>query len=209
MNPTELLAVILRFALDSVLACLILDPKRDPKDLNAEREAAAAMLAALDPRDAVQAFFAARTVTAHHTSVECSRRAALPGMPDAMVARLIATGIRLSRQSVQMIEALEQCKGAAHSEAAADPHEAVLAASAPLQASRSEQQPGPQTSADSNDAQDPLSSEKSPAAPGITPPAPLYVSRQQRRHAERQAAKAARRLEMQRALQDRLGKRAA
>jgi hypothetical protein len=130
MTPSDLIVSVLQFALNSVLASLTLDPARDIDELKAEREAAAAMLAALNPRDAIQAAFAARAVAAHHAAMECFRRAALEGVPDALMTRLFASGMSLSRLSMQLIKALEQRKAMARPGASVDPLEAILAANA-------------------------------------------------------------------------------
>ena len=190
MTRSDLAVAVLQFALNSVLASLTLDPGRDVEALKTEREAAAAMLADLNPRDAIQAAFAARAVIMHHAAAECFRRAALPGAPDAMVNRLMATGAALSRQSAQLIQAMKQCKGEPRPAAPIDP---AALARAHVQAARAAQpqpvKPAPQTAFE---AKNPMPSEKPPTQPGMTPPAPRPLTRAERRRAQKLAAKAAR-----------------
>jgi hypothetical protein len=88
----------LSFMLNAVLAALTLDPNRDVDDLKCEREAAAAMLAALQPRDAIEAALAARVVVAHHAAMECFRRAALAEVSDLLMGRLFAKAMALSQR---------------------------------------------------------------------------------------------------------------
>jgi hypothetical protein len=132
MNPADLILSILRFALNSVLASLTIDPQRDVEDLKSEREAAAAMLTQLNPRDAIQAALAARAVTAHHASMECFRRAARLEGTDVMFRQLMATGSALSRQSEQLIKTLEQRQGIVRTGKPANPLDAAFAAAASM-----------------------------------------------------------------------------
>ena len=112
MKPSDLIISILQFALQSVFASLSLDLDRSIEDLKAEREAAAAMLAELSPKTAIQASYAARAVIMYHTSVECFHKAAIPGLSLSLKARFIGHGSALSRHSAQMMKLLAQEKRA-------------------------------------------------------------------------------------------------
>ena len=95
MTAIDFAAAAFRFALNSILAALTLDPTRDVEDLKNEREAAAAMLGELKPLDAIQAAYAARAVIAHHASMECFRRAAMADAT-AIVASSAPTTVPLA-----------------------------------------------------------------------------------------------------------------
>lgn len=190
MNRSDLAIAILQFALNSVLASLTLEPDRDVEDLKSEREAAAAMLADLNPRDAIQAAFAARAVTMHHAAMACFRRAALPDAPDVMVNRLMARGAALSRQSGQLIQAIKACKGESRPARAIDPAALARAATQTAQAARPQPaEPVPQTA---GEAKNPMSREKPPSQPGLIPTPDRLLNRAERRRAEKLAVKAAR-----------------
>jgi hypothetical protein len=160
----------LSFMLNAVLAALTMDPNRDVEDLKCEREAAAAMLTALQPRDAIEAALAARAVVAHHAAMECFRRAALAEASELSVGRLFAKAMALSQMSMQMMRMIDARKRAAPGawpSASANPLEAGLAGAPPRPRA-----PSPK---------DPMSSEPRPAtqaaatpgnpAPGRTAPA--------------------------------------
>ena len=57
-----------------------------------------AVLAALQPRDAIEAALAARAVVAHHAAMECFRRAALAEVSDLLMGRLFAKAMALSQR---------------------------------------------------------------------------------------------------------------
>jgi hypothetical protein len=126
------------------------------------------------------------------------------------VNRLMATGMALSRQSEQLIKALQKRKDTAGSGVSADA-KAILAAAATARATPAGQQPGAPASRPMKDmparnpgldspgtagspAPDPreaVSGDRGPAEPGNSPSAIQYRNRQERRQAERQAVKAA------------------
>jgi hypothetical protein len=132
-NPT------FRSMLDATLATLTLDPTRNVEDLKTEREAATAELAALQPRDATDAAFAARAVATHHAAMECFRRAAVPGLSDDVAMRLLNRAAALSRLSMQTVQLLEQRTGVVRGARAAAAVNPVAAAAA----ARGGQQPMP------------------------------------------------------------------
>jgi hypothetical protein len=126
MKPSDLFLSALQFALTTVLAALAIDADRSVEDMKMEREAAAAMLAELRPLNAIQASYAARVVIMFHTSMECFRRAAEPGISLALKARLLGRANALSRQSAQMEKLLLQAKRAGEPVSSASGMEAML-----------------------------------------------------------------------------------
>jgi hypothetical protein len=159
------------FMLYAVLASLTLEPERGVEDLKTEREAATAMLAALQPRDAVEAALAARAVATHHASMACFRRAVAVGLSDQMMSRLFATGTALSRMSMQLVRAIDARKRAAPGARAAatapNPVEAMSAIQCAHQPMPSEPSPGsPNGPAMATDlrTRHPVPSETRPAA---------------------------------------------
>jgi hypothetical protein len=169
MTQTVLNTPTIRFMLDSTLAALTLDPKRDPEDLRNEREAAAAMLTALAPRDALQAALAARAVSAHHAAMECFRRGALPEVPDVVMTRLLASGAALSRLSLQMIKALEQRKAMVRPATTVNPIETILANTTATESPSAGSQPTAQAPGFASRTQDPPPSEP-PRNKGVRSP---------------------------------------
>ena len=77
MSETDTAPPYLRFMLNAVLASLTIDSERDVADLMLERQAAAAMLAAFQVRNAIEAGLAAQAVTAFH-AYQRWRRGAVP-----------------------------------------------------------------------------------------------------------------------------------
>jgi hypothetical protein len=96
----------LRFMLNAVLASLTIDPDRSVKDLTIERQAAAAMLGALQVRNAIEAAFAAQAVAACHAAMECLRPAALMNASCRETGRVFATATSLSRMALRMVRAI-------------------------------------------------------------------------------------------------------
>jgi hypothetical protein len=204
MNRSDLAIAILQFALNGVLASLSVDSNRGVEDLKTEREAAAAMLADLNPRDAIQAACAARAVTMHHAAMECFRRAALPGMPDALARRLMATGATLSRQSEQLIQAIRAYKGESRSVATIDPAalakahaqaqhaQANHAQANHAQARAAQAQPAAPVEPAAAGANNPIHQENPLAGWSDGAPASRPLNRAERRRAEKLAAKATR-----------------
>jgi hypothetical protein len=98
-------STILRI-LSATLDTLPVDP--NPEVARAQREAATAALAALRPRDAVEAMFAAQAVAAHYAAMECFGRAAQPEVSDQVGMRLLGTAVALSRLAADQVRALER-----------------------------------------------------------------------------------------------------
>jgi hypothetical protein len=70
--------------------------------------AAHAALAALQPRDLIEAMLAARMIAAHHASIDSYRRAMLPGVTDPDVVRLRANAVAASRSFDAALRILEK-----------------------------------------------------------------------------------------------------
>jgi hypothetical protein len=113
-QPPPITTAGVRDMLMSMLDTLSVDPKRNVEELKVQRQAAAATLSALQPRDAIEAELAARTVTAHYAAMDCFRRAALPEVSDEMAIRLRASGSSLSRMAERLMTALERRARAPH-----------------------------------------------------------------------------------------------
>jgi hypothetical protein len=94
--------------LTSVLTALSPDPRGTAEDHDAHRNAAAALLGALHPGDAIQHMFAARTAAAHFATMDCFRRAGLPDQPDEGTSILLATADRMERMSVRSLNRLQR-----------------------------------------------------------------------------------------------------
>jgi len=160
--------------LATIFATLRLDPDRTPAQHQTQREAAAEMIAALQPRDPTEAAYAARAVAAHYGSMECFRRAALPDAPDNVADRLYGKATALSRMSTDMDRTLRQRQAetaCAQPQPAAQPS---MPAPPPSAAA-----PPPAASLPENPIgrQDPMSSERpSPAPPAATASRPATAA---------------------------------
>jgi hypothetical protein len=175
MKPSDLFLSAVQFALTSVLASLTTDPDRSVEELKLEREAAAAMLAELCPRSAVQASYASRVVIMFHAAMESFRRAAAPGISPSMRARHIGQANALARQSTQMEKLLLTAKRASESAAPGAGMEAMLLRAGEVVMQRNAAQtqaaqaqaaaaPAAPAPAASNERKNPIHQEKSPAA---------------------------------------------
>ncbi len=100
--------------LATIFGALRLDPDRTPGQLQIQRDAGAALIAALHPRDPVEATYAARAAAAHYASMECFRRAILPDTPDNAAIRWHGKAIALSRMNKDMIRALRESQAETH-----------------------------------------------------------------------------------------------
>jgi hypothetical protein len=99
--------------LSSVLAALPEDPQAAPEDRQTQSKAAAAALAALGPRDPIEAMQAARIVASHYAAMDCFRRSASHGLADPSDLRLYNAAASLSRVSADGLRALEKRRGRA------------------------------------------------------------------------------------------------
>jgi len=77
--------------------------------------AAHAALAAMQPRDLIEAMLAARMIAAHHASIDSYRRAMLPGLSDPDVIRLRASAVAASRSFDAALRMLEKRRAPATS----------------------------------------------------------------------------------------------
>jgi len=84
------------------------DPERTPAQRQTQRDAGAALIAALRPRDPVEASYAARAAAAHYGSMDCFRRAMLPDTPDSLGLRWHGKAVALSRMNIEMVRELRQ-----------------------------------------------------------------------------------------------------
>jgi hypothetical protein len=89
-----------------------LDLGRTPAQLQTQRDAGAEPIAALQPRNSVEASYAARAAAAHYGSMECFRRTMLPGTPDNAGLRWQGKALALSRMNTEMVRALRECQAA-------------------------------------------------------------------------------------------------
>jgi hypothetical protein len=95
------------------------DPERTPAQRQTQRDAGAALIAALRPRDPVEAAYAARAAAAHYGSMDCFRRAMLPDTPDSVGLRWHGKAVALSRMNIEMVRELRQGQAEAPRVAAA------------------------------------------------------------------------------------------
>jgi hypothetical protein len=163
--------------LATIFAALRLDPDRTPAQHQTQREAAAEMIAALQPRDPTEASYAARAVAAHYGSMECLRRAVLPDTPDNVADRLYGKALALSRMSKDMDRTLRQCQAEtprAQPQPAAQP-------SVPAPPPSAAASPPAAIPENPVGRQDPMSSErKSPARPAAPASQPETAAAAQR-----------------------------
>src|SRR5580692_8966593 len=90
-----------------------LDPERSPTQVQTQRDAGAALISALHPRDPVEATYAARAAAAHYGSMECFRRAMRADAPDGVGLRWTGKAVALSRMNIEMVRILRACQAEA------------------------------------------------------------------------------------------------
>jgi hypothetical protein len=165
--------------MDATVATIFGTLRRD------QRDAGAALIAALLPRNPVEATLAVRAAAAHFGSVECLRRTMLPDMPDNAGIRWAGKAVALSHMATAMLHALEQCQAApprAQPQAQLGARPAVPPAAASATAARPEaaaparpaggQAPvsaGGQAGSGTFDPRDPMPSERPVPAPAAVP----------------------------------------
>ena len=103
LDPATLAALV-RTTLDA----LPVNPDWSADEIAARREAALLAIAALGPRDPIEAMLAARATVTHYAVMECFRRAVQPDIEDAMAMRLRNNAIALSRLFTTTLRELEQ-----------------------------------------------------------------------------------------------------
>jgi hypothetical protein len=73
--------------------------------------AVSAALAAFKPADEIEGMIAAQAVAMHYASMECFRRAVIPGQPPEAASKLRKDGANLARGMADMLEALDRKRG--------------------------------------------------------------------------------------------------
>ena len=73
--------------------------------------ATTAALAAFKPADEIEGMIAAQAVALHHASMECFRRAAIPGQTSDAASKLRKDGANLARAMADMLDALDRKRG--------------------------------------------------------------------------------------------------
>jgi len=176
-------------AILAAMQCAILDalpphPGASEAQKAAQREGALEFLAALHPRNAMEATLAAGIVVAHFAAMDCFRRAAQGGLTVDLHLRIVGKAIALCRMINVQMRDLARRQGGIAVQPAARP---ASVRSAPVQAGPV--QPLPEPGADAQPAPE--------ATRASTPPQPPVAEgrheRRRRERAERHAAAAAQR----------------
>jgi hypothetical protein len=119
-------------------------------EADAQRAGALALLAALHPRDLVEATLATRIVAAHYAAMECFRRAAQDTLPAALHPRIVGKAVALCGLMDTTMRTLTQRQGGEARPLAR--RAAALPRSAPATCA----QPSPETSPVASSAQPPV-----------------------------------------------------
>ena len=109
-------------------------PNSSEAEKAAQRDGAFALVAALNPRDPVQAMLVAQLVAAHHASIHAYRCAALPGVPPALHLRYQGSATVFSRLAGTRLRELRRLQDAALKAAATATAAGPRAAQAPVSA---------------------------------------------------------------------------
>ena len=88
-------------------------PNSSEAEKAAQRDSAFALVAALDPRDPVQAMIVAQLMATHHAAIHAYRCAALPGVPPALHLRYQGRATVLSRLAGTRLRELRRLQDAA------------------------------------------------------------------------------------------------
>ncbi len=178
--------------LATIFAAQRRDPDRSPAQLQTQREAGAALIAALRPRDPIEAAYAARATAAHYGAMECFRRAMLPDTPDNAALRWIGKAVALSRMNTDMLRTLRECQAATpRAQPQPQPQPAARSAVPPASAPAAAARPAAGIAAKPVGRQDPMPSERPSPAPsaGIPTTQPAADVAAMRAAATAQAAK--------------------
>ena len=144
------------------------DRDRTSAPLDPQHEAGA-LIAALHPRDPLEAAYATRAAAAHYGSIECFRRALLPDVPDEAAIRWHGKAVALSRMNTDMVRLLTERQAATprgQSQPAGRP------ATSPLAALEEAMRRATARAAKPAGERDPMPSERpalTPSAPASTP----------------------------------------
>jgi hypothetical protein len=98
--------------LRETLAAIPLDPNMTDEDKAMLKEHVALTLATLAPRDPAEAMLAQRIVVAHHSAMECLRRAAQPDVSNGEMLKLHAKHVAESNLSARLQRELRQLQAA-------------------------------------------------------------------------------------------------
>jgi hypothetical protein len=140
-------------------------PDQTPAQVQSQREAGAALIAALRPRDPIEAAYATRAAAAHYGSMECFRRAMFPDTPDNAAIRWHGKAVALSRMNTEMVRTLRECQAATSQ---VQPHPAARPTVPPLPAPAAVVRPAAATPAKQAGRQDPMPSERKSPAPAAS-----------------------------------------
>ncbi len=97
--------------LRETLGAIPLDPNMNDEDKAMLKEHVALTLATLAPRDPSEVMLAQRIVVAHHSAMECLRRAAQPDVSNAEMLKLHAKHVAESNLSARLQRELRQLQG--------------------------------------------------------------------------------------------------
>jgi hypothetical protein len=97
--------------LQTIVDCLPQLPNATDAEKSALREAAFFLVAALDPRDPLQAMFAAHLIAAHYASLNAFRHAARPDLLPALRVRYKSVAGTLSRLTINRLRELKRLQG--------------------------------------------------------------------------------------------------
>ena len=75
-----------------------------------------ASLLAFEPKDEIEGMIAAQAVALHHASLECSRRALVPGQHPDAASKLRKDAANSARGMIEMVEALDRKRGKGRSQ---------------------------------------------------------------------------------------------
>ncbi len=185
--PTQTPTFPLGAAILAAMQCAIIDalpPRPDAPEAQkaAQREGALEFLAALHPRNPVEATIAAGIVTAHFAAMDCFRRAAQGDLSVNLHLRTVGKAIALCRMIDVQMRDLARRQGGHAEQPAAQPAPVRSAPARPETV-----QPVPEPGAPAQPAPE--------AVPASAPPRPPVAegrhARRQRERAERHAAAAA------------------
>jgi hypothetical protein len=105
MPSNPLFATFIAMLIDTLIAMV---PGSDDDTKETRRGIARLMFEAYQPQDAIEAMAAARAVAAHHAAMDNFRRAAQPGVSDAVVVRLRSGALAAGRSVEAVLRARDR-----------------------------------------------------------------------------------------------------
>ena len=105
MPTNPLFATFIAMLIDTLIAMV---PGSDDDTKETRRGIARLMFEAYQPHDAIEAMAAARAVAAHHAAMDNFRRAAQPGVSDAVVVRLRSGALAAGRSVEAVLRARDR-----------------------------------------------------------------------------------------------------